>query len=353
MIFTAFHGVPMKKLHSSFSTFSFFLIISFSFSLYSSCSASSEEVQTEDDDRRVDPNSDDRRPTDTGVNTTGRDTGSTTTDSGSTTTDSGSTTTDSGSTTITDSGSTNTDTGPTGASLGASCMCDSDCAGTTYNQGFCFNGICMQYASGTCSSGGSSTECNSGSYCWESVNNGSICWPDASEVACAGVADDDDSCVAAPTSRCDDTCSELCRAPYNGQPLECPENAHPNEDRCLCNDGFVLNSADDCVAVKTPGSACNCDSECEGTTANAGVCIYGICMQRASIDCPADGSNIGTTTGCSAGSRCWGIGEGPNAYLCWPNCDTYSCAGECDDDGSCTPNNATSCDNTCGLLCRD
>jgi len=250
-----------------------------------------------------------------------------------------------------------TDTGPTGAPLGSSCMCDSDCASTTYNQGFCFNGICMQYASDTCSSGNSSAECNPGSYCWESANNGSICWPNASEVTCAGIADDDNSCVAAPTTRCDDTCSEICNAPYNGQPLECPENAHANEDQCLCNDGFIVNSTNDgCVAegtVKTPGSACNCDSECEGTEENAGICIYGICMQLASIDCPAGGSNIGTTTGCPAGSRCWGIGEGPDAYLCWPDCDTYSCVGECDDDGSCSPTDATNCDNTCGLLCRN
>jgi hypothetical protein len=94
-----------------------------------------------------------------------------------------------------------------------------------------------------------------------------------------------------------------------------------------------------------PASACNCDSDCSGTSSNAAACIGGVCMQRASVTaCDAAGS----TVGCAAGLRCWHIGETP---ICFPDCASFSCVGQCDSDGSCVPSETTSCDPGCSTAC--
>ena len=95
-----------------------------------------------------------------------------------------------------------------------------------------------------------------------------------------------------------------------------------------------------------PGSACSCDVECAGNAANPGVCVFGVCMTIASEACSAGGS----TAECPAGSRCWGLSS-EDVMLCWPDCDSFSCAGTCDSDGSCAPDDSTSCDSSCGSLC--
>ena len=95
-----------------------------------------------------------------------------------------------------------------------------------------------------------------------------------------------------------------------------------------------------------PGSECNCDSDCQGTEANPGICVYGICMNSASGQCSASGS----TEECGDGSRCWGL-QGQTGFICWPDCDAYECAGECDADGSCLASSGMSCDAECGSYC--
>jgi len=97
-----------------------------------------------------------------------------------------------------------------------------------------------------------------------------------------------------------------------------------------------------------PGAACNCDAECEGTADNPGVCVQGVCMTRSNGAC----ASAGSTTECPAGSRCWGL-EGVTGGLCWPDCDSFSCAGACDGDGSCAPSEATTCDASCAEICTD
>ncbi|MBX3273444.1 MAG: hypothetical protein KF729_24485 [Sandaracinaceae bacterium] len=97
-----------------------------------------------------------------------------------------------------------------------------------------------------------------------------------------------------------------------------------------------------------PGAACDCDAECEGTAANPGVCVQGVCMTRATGTCSAAGS----AAECPAGSRCWGL-EGVTGGLCWPDCAAGSCAGTCDSDGSCVPNDSTSCNTSCAAICSD
>lgn len=95
-----------------------------------------------------------------------------------------------------------------------------------------------------------------------------------------------------------------------------------------------------------PGSACDCDSECEGTTTNPGLCVQGVCMTRATGECSAAGS----AAECPAGSRCWGI-DGVTGGLCWPDCAAHSCAGTCDADGSCVFSDATDCNESCSEVC--
>jgi hypothetical protein len=93
-----------------------------------------------------------------------------------------------------------------------------------------------------------------------------------------------------------------------------------------------------------PGSSCSCDDQCAGDEDHEGVCILGVCMNIGSVACAGDGSR----GECPEGSRCWDTDGVP---LCWPDCDAFECAGECDSDGSCGPSETSNCDPTCGSVC--
>ncbi len=137
-----------------------------------------------------------------------------------------------------------------------------------------------------------------------------------------------------------------------------PEHADPSCETQACQDSCAENnqdgacSGDDCVCsnrtpeLLAPGSACNCDSECVGTETHPGVCMKGVCMNQASADC----SEAGSTAECPAGSRCWGT-SGVSFSVCWPDCASFDCVGDCDADGSCMFNDSTDCDAACGQLC--
>lgn len=95
-----------------------------------------------------------------------------------------------------------------------------------------------------------------------------------------------------------------------------------------------------------PGSACSCDADCAAVDGHDGVCIYGVCMTKASGSCAMGGS----TAECPANSQCWNL-TGHTGSLCWPECATYQCAGACASDGTCEPTSQTDCDPTCGEAC--
>jgi hypothetical protein len=95
-----------------------------------------------------------------------------------------------------------------------------------------------------------------------------------------------------------------------------------------------------------PGGLCSCDKECQTIDGREGMCVYGVCMTRASATC----SSAGSTSECGAGSRCWSM-EGENGSICWPDCSSYDCQGTCDPDNSCVPNDTTNCDYSCGSYC--
>lgn len=99
----------------------------------------------------------------------------------------------------------------------------------------------------------------------------------------------------------------------------------------------------------SPGGACVADTDCAEDAAHAGLCVAGVCMQTASAAC----SEPGSTTECGAGLRCWDLRE--NAPVCWPNCDAFTCAGTCDADGSCSPNETTgaACDPAAAFYCPE
>jgi len=75
------------------------------------------------------------------------------------------------------------------------------------------------------------------------------------------------------------------------------------------------------------------------------MCVFGVCMTEPSAACSAAGS----TAECGSGSRCWALEGGDG--ICWPDCDSYSCVGSCDSDGSCVPVEGMDCDQTCGTYC--
>jgi len=100
------------------------------------------------------------------------------------------------------------------------------------------------------------------------------------------------------------------------------------------------------TALSAPGLSCTCDSDCQADGTHAGICVYGVCMTRASGACSAAGSS----DECGAGSRCWGL-QGADGYICWPDCDSYTCDGTCDSDGSCAPTADMDCGYNCGAYC--
>ncbi|MFK7987667.1 MAG: hypothetical protein AB8I08_16740 [Sandaracinaceae bacterium] len=95
-----------------------------------------------------------------------------------------------------------------------------------------------------------------------------------------------------------------------------------------------------------PGAACNCDTDCGGSTTHAGICVQGVCMNRASAAC----ASAGSATECPSGSRCWGL-DGFEGGICFPDCASHTCAGTCDADGSCLASESMSCDASCGAVC--
>ncbi len=97
-----------------------------------------------------------------------------------------------------------------------------------------------------------------------------------------------------------------------------------------------------------PGGACSCDADCADEGSNEGVCIFGVCMTKASGACASPGS----ASECPTGSRCWTLNGADVGPLCWPDCSAHSCAGECDGDGSCAPSATSNCDVTCGSECN-
>ncbi len=100
-------------------------------------------------------------------------------------------------------------------------------------------------------------------------------------------------------------------------------------------------------ATVGPGGACSCDADCASDGGQPGVCVYGVCMVRATGACPSGGAQ----QGCPAGSRCWSLSGSDVGPLCWPDCSAHTCAGTCDSDGSCVPTAASDCDPTCGSAC--
>ena len=98
--------------------------------------------------------------------------------------------------------------------------------------------------------------------------------------------------------------------------------------------------------TQSPGDLCNCDSECAAVDALEGICVFGVCMTRPGGEC----ASAGSTAECNGGSRCWSM-DGAGS-ICFPDCNTFECdSGTCDSDGSCVPNENTSCDYSCGAAC--
>ena len=211
----------------------------------------------------------------------------------------------------------------------SACTCDADCPDVGNNTAICLQGICMTKPvfTGTaqyCEEPGSTVECAEGFGCWN-IGLGDpiffiapICFPDCDAFSCDGTCDADNSCIwESDEPTCDNTCSEYCNIP-------------------------------------PPGSLCTCDDDCTTTGSHRGVCIAGICMAESleiegvdETELEAGGCLIADRTeGCYEGSRCWG-------GVCFPDCDSFDCAGVCDSDDSCIPSaDATLlCDNTCSLFC--
>jgi hypothetical protein len=99
-------------------------------------------------------------------------------------------------------------------------------------------------------------------------------------------------------------------------------------------------------STQDPGGACDCDADCKSVDGHDGICVFGVCMTRASGAC----SSAGSQAECPAGSRCWGL-QGVDGSICWPDCSAHGCAGTCDNDGSCAPDASSDCRYSCSTYC--
>ncbi len=157
-------------------------------------------------------------------------------------------------------------------------------------------------------------------------------------------SDDDDPSTNSETDDEDDTRRE--NEDDKGEDEMTNNPAVGGDDNTGDDNGGDENSTDDQQQASadsgTMGGPCACDTDCESALGNPGLCVYGVCMQLSSNQsCTA-----GSQDGCAAGSRCWDA-------VCWPDCDTVSCSGTCDGDGSCVPTEETAaeCDHTCSQVC--
>ena len=105
--------------------------------------------------------------------------------------------------------------------------------------------------------------------------------------------------------------------------------------------GTPMNPPD----TQQPGDLCDCDSECVAMEGHEGICVLGVCMTKPTADC----ASAGSTTECNSGSRCWSLEN--SGSVCFPDCSTFECGGQCDGDDSCMPTDTTSCDYGCGTVC--
>lgn len=104
----------------------------------------------------------------------------------------------------------------------------------------------------------------------------------------------------------------------------------------------VEDAVEDLAEPMPPGSTCICDSDCMEMDGQEGICVYGICMVRASDTC----SEGGSSEECPEHLRCWGL-RGHEGSICFPDCDAFECAGQCDSDGSCIMTEGMDCDSAC------
>lgn len=143
-----------------------------------------------------------------------------------------------------------------------------------------------------------------------------------------------------------------CGGDGNPVPLDAATDSNTSDGATASDSSVGVDAGTDSATATDAGSAsprgslCTCDTDCAGDATNPGVCVFGVCMNRASATCASGGS----TAECPGGSRCWGL-SGADGSICWPDCDSVSCAGTCDADGSCVMNDMTSCDAACGSYC--
>ncbi len=135
--------------------------------------------------------------------------------------------------------------------------------------------------------------------------------------------------------------------------MGCDSSSSDQPDGQLKPDGAValdlgldLGIEQEDGGASAPGSRCNCDVDCLGVSDHEAVCIGGICMVKASADCSSGGS----TAECPTGFQCWGLWNkmGP---ICFPDCASNDCSGDCDADGTCIAGPGMGCDSTCAFYC--
>lgn len=105
--------------------------------------------------------------------------------------------------------------------------------------------------------------------------------------------------------------------------------------------------ADAPVTARPVGSPCSCDAECSSDAQYPGLCLHGVCAQKAPGAC----AESGTEAGCPAGSKCFDV-LSAGASVCLPVMVAANCpGGAINRHDVCSPVKGKGCDASCGQGC--
>lgn len=124
----------------------------------------------------------------------------------------------------------------------------------------------------------------------------------------------------------------------------------PTEPGRLDGGSASTEEADPLYERDPPGSNCSCDIECRAISDHRPICVFGICMLRPQFRHTCEGP----TRTCPPAMQLREVYE-YGGFVCYPECESYECEGDCDRFGACLDTEDTDfrCDPLCAAYCSE